>query len=197
MTRGVRTRVAMASIAMCVGCATAPRPAETRAPLDVRELYPLAEGNAWSYDVDTGNGSTTLATTRVDRRSADVATVKTGEATTRYHLSAEGIRVETEDAWLLRTPLQEGASWPARGGRIAELVAIDTEADTPAGRFERCVQVVERGGRLRLEVRTVYCAGVGPVSVVSAMRSDTSDRVLTVSARLRGFRVSPGPARDR
>lgn len=202
MAPRVGSRVAIAAFAMCVACATT-SPAKREVGLDVRELYPLAEGNAWSYDVDAAEGSTTLATTRVDRVEAGVAMVTTGEVTTRYRVSGDGIRVESEDGWLLRAPLRPGASWPARGGRTAEIVALGTQARTSAGTFERCVEVHEHGGQLRLEIRTVYCPGVGPVLVVSTMRSDVSDRVLTVSARLRGFRVSPGPvgppdpARDR
>jgi len=51
--------------------------------------------------------------------------------------------------------------------------------------------VSETGGKLELEVQTVYCASVGPVLVESTMRSNVSDRALTVSARLRGYEVSP------
>jgi hypothetical protein len=71
------------------------------------------------------------------------------------------------------------------------LISTGTTIETPAGAFDRCMEVVETGGKLELEVHTVYCPGVGPVLVVSTMHSNVSDRVATVSAQLRGYDVSP------
>jgi hypothetical protein len=161
------------------------------------DYYPLREGNAWSYDVDTGEPSTTLAITRVEAVDGDVVQVKTAKAVVRYEARPEGIRVLPGDAWLIRAPLREGATWPARGGRTATLFSMHARIETPAGRFAQCMEVVELGGKLELEVRTIYCPGVGPVSITSTMRSKVSDRTLTVSARLRGFSVRPLARSDR
>jgi len=109
----------------------------------------------------------------------------------RNEVLPEGIRVPPSNAWLVRAPLVEGATWPGRGGRTAFLISTGTTVQTPAGAFDRCMEVLETGGKLDLEVRTVYCPGVGPVVVVSTMHSNVSDRVVTVSAQLRGFDVSP------
>jgi hypothetical protein len=155
--------------------------------VDPSELYPLRAGNAWSYDVDTGEASTTLAITRVHAFDGHIAEVHTGRAVVRYEVLAEGIRVPPGDAWLVRAPLVQGATWPGRGGRTARVVSTDTTAETPAGTFDRCVEVLETGGKLELEVRTVYCPGVGPVWLSSTMRSKVSDRIVTVSAKLRGY----------
>jgi hypothetical protein len=77
------------------------------------------------------------------------------------------------------------------------VVSTDTTTETPAGTFDRCLEVLETGGQLELEVRTVYCPGVGPVWLGSTMHSNVSDRVVTVSAKLRGYDVSPAPSSDR
>jgi len=156
----------------------------------------LRTGNAWSYDVDTGEASTTLAITRVEAFDGHIAEVHTGRAVVRYEVLAEGIRVPPGDEWLVRAPLVEGATWPGRGGREARLISIEATAKTPAGTFERCVEVLETGGKLELEVRTIYCPDVGPVWLGSTMRSDVSDRAVTVSATLRGYDVSPLPPSD-
>jgi hypothetical protein len=158
------------------------------APID---FYPLRAGNVWSYDVDTGEPSTTLAITRVEAFDGSIAEVRTANAVTRYELLPDGIRVPPSDAWLIRVPVLQGATWPAPGGRTAELVSTDVVAETPAGRFDGCIEVREVGGKLELEVRTIYCPGVGPVTVSSTMRSNVSERALTVSARLRGYSVIP------
>jgi hypothetical protein len=161
------------------------------AAIDPRDFYPFSPGNAWSYDVDTAEGSTILAVTVVDAFDGRVAEVRTGRAMVRYEARADGIRIPSEDSWLVRAPLHEGATWPSRGGRTARLVSTGVDAETPAGRFGGCIEILETGGQLDLEVATVYCPGVGPVSVRSTMRSKSSDRVITVSARLRGYEVNP------
>ncbi|MFZ1865056.1 MAG: hypothetical protein WAU39_12595 [Polyangiales bacterium] len=177
--------------AACAGHAPAPR-ADT--PLDPSDLYPLSKGNAWSYDVDTGEASRTLGITRVESFDGRIAEVRIGRTVHRYEVTAEGIRIPSQDAWIVRAPLRDGASWPAPGGRTALLRSIHAHAETEAGIFTDCVEVLETGGELELEVTTVYCPGVGPVSVESTMRSKVSDRTMTVSARLRGYSVNPLPA---
>jgi hypothetical protein len=161
--------------------------------VEPRVLYPLQEGNAWSYDVDSGERSTTLAITRVESFDGRRARVRTGEATIEYEMRPEGIYVLSENVWLVRAPLREGATWPARGGRTATVVSMSVRVETAAGPLERCVEVLEVGGDLDLEVRTVYCPGVGPAAIASTMRSRVSERTLTVSARLRGYEVEPTP----
>ncbi len=194
MTSGVRAAAAALCLAACAG--TSPPP-PSHTVIDPGDLYPLQAGNAWSYDVDTGEASTTLAITRVEAFDGRIAEVHTGRAVLRYEVLAEGIRVSPGPAWLVRAPLAEGATWPGRGGRTARLISTNAAVETPAGTFDQCVEVLETGGKLELEVRTVYCPGVGPVSVRSAMRSNVSDRVVTVSAQLRGYHVSLLPSPDR
>jgi hypothetical protein len=179
--------------AACAGREVAPAPSLG----DPRDFYPMNAGNAWSYDVDTGDGTTTLAVTRVESFDGRFAALRTADATIRYEAMAEGIRAATGDAWLLRAPLEVGATWPAPGGREAELLSRRASVTTAAGAFEHCIEVVELGGKLDVEVHTVYCPGVGPVSVSSTMRSSAGDRSLTVFARLRGYRVNPMEAPDR
>jgi hypothetical protein len=189
MTFGVRAAVAIFAFAVaCAGQTPAP---STLAAIEPSDLYPLQTGNAWSYDVDTGDTSTTLGIARVEAFDGRIAEVHTGRAVVRYEVLPEGIRVPPADAWLLRAPLVEGATWPGRGGRTALLISTGITIETPAGAFDRCMEVVETGGKLELEVHTVYCPGVGPVVVVSTMHSNVSDRVATVSAQLRGYDVSP------
>jgi hypothetical protein len=193
MTSGVR----LVAVLLCLAAACAGRspsaPAHTA--IEPSDLYPLQTGNAWSYDVDTGEASTTLAVTRVEAFDGRIAEVRSGRTVVRYEVLAEGIRVPPGDEWLVRAPFEEGATWPGRGGRTARLISTNATVETRAGNFGGCVEVLEIGGKLEVEVRTVYCPGVGPVSLDATMRSDVSDRITTVSAQLRGYDVSPAPAR--
>lgn len=168
---------------------TTPDPLLSIAPID---LYPLRLGNAWSYDVSTGEPLSTLAVTRVETVHGSIVTVRTGQGSVKYDIREEGIHVVSEGVWLFRAPFEEGASWPARGGRTGRLVSTEASIETTAGSFSGCLEVVETGGKLELEVRTVYCPFVGPVAVDSTMRSNVSDRVVSVHARLRGFNVNGG-----
>jgi len=181
----------LASLSLCLVTACASRNAPTPSALGPLDFYPLSAGNAWSYDVDIGEPSTTLAVTRVETFDGRIAEVRTAQAVVRYEVLPDGIRVLPSGAWLIRAPLRLGATWPAPGDRTAELVSTDAVVETLAGRFDRCAEVREVGGELELDVRTVYCPGVGPVSITSTMRSNVSERSLTVSARLRGYSVSP------
>jgi hypothetical protein len=191
--------VLVVAAALCLTTACAPKNPPLASPPAVApsDLYPMQAGNAWSYDVDTGEASTTLAVTRVEAFDGRIAQVRTGRTVVRYEVLAEGIRVPPDDAWLVRAPLDAGATFPGRGGRTARLISTDAVIETRAGTFDRCAEVLETGGQLALEVRTVYCPRVGPVSVDSTMRSNVSDRVVTVSARLRGYDVTPPSSPDR
>jgi len=195
---GMTSFVRFSAASLLIAAACAPKtPAPSSSAIEPADLYPLHAGNAWSYDVDTGEASTTLAVTRVETFDGRIAEVHTGHTVLRYEVLVEGIRVPPRDEWILRAPLEEGATWPGRGGRSARLIATGMRVETLAGTFERCMEVLETGGKLEVEVRTVYCPGVGPVSVDSTMRSNLSDRALTVSARLRGYEVSPVPSSRR
>ena len=174
-----------------LGCSAAAPPTTVVETLDPRDLYPLSLHNGWSYDVDTGAPPVTLGITRVESVNGDRVEVRTGDTLVHYELSPDGIRVPPDDVWLVRAPLRVGATWPAPGGRTATLVALDARADTAAGEFTDCTEVNERGGKLDLEVRTIYCVGVGPVIVTSTLRSNISERSITVTATLRGYRVQP------
>jgi hypothetical protein len=196
MGRGARTvTLTFASIIAGVACGAASTVTQPARSDDPRDFYPLRAGNAWSYDVDTGDSVTTLAITRVEAFDGRIAKVHTARSVLLYEVSAEGIREPDSNAWVLRAPLRDGASWPGRGGRSAQVVAVQSSARTAAGDFDDCVEVLETGGKLELEVRTLYCRGVGPVSVESTMHSTVSERTLTVSARLRGYQLSAAGSR--
>ena len=192
MTLRTRSAGSLKALSLCfaAACAANSAPVATRVELAPIDFYPLRAGSAWSYDVDTGEPSSTLAVTRVVAVDGTIVEVRTANTIARYEVLPEGIRALPGDAWLIRAPVRRGATWPAPGGRTAEVVSTEVAAEPAAGRFDGCAEVRELGGKLDLEVRTVYCPGVGPVSVTSTMQSNVSDRVLTVSARLRGYTVS-------
>lgn len=156
-------------------------------------LYPLRAGAAWSYDVDTGPGGTMLAITRVLTVVDQRVEVTSGTDPVVYELAAEGILRAEDHTWLLKAPIRVGASWPARAGMTAEVTSISERVVTPAGSFEACVRVEERGGERGQEVLTTYCPGVGPVLVESRVALTVSAMPAVVTAMLRGYQVDAAP----
>jgi hypothetical protein len=172
-----------------VGCASAPAAKPTDA-LTPERLYPLAAGSAWSYDVDMGTGEMVLAITRVTEAGGGQASVQGGEGTTRYEIRPDGIYRVAGGGYLLKAPLKVGARWSSGQGMQAEIIKLDAAVESPAGRFTRCVEVLERGASSGALITTTYCPDVGPALVVSELSLQTGE--VKVVARLRGYQIGDG-----
>jgi hypothetical protein len=182
--------VAAALTAACGG-AGGPGPEEPRLdPSSPLALYPLQEGRVWSYDVDTGEGSSTLAITRVVSVRGARVEVSSGSDPVVYELVDGGIR-HGGGGWLLRAPVAEGASWEGRAGRRVRVVADGRTLEVPAGRFEDCATVEERDTDSGRRIETSYCPGVGPVRVVSEVFLEVAGGVQRATGELLGTNL-PG-----
>jgi hypothetical protein len=168
------------------GCASAPAAVPDR-PLTPGRLFPLELGSAWSYDVDTGDGSAVLAVVRVTEAAHGRAVVHGGEGATHYELRPDGVYRQDRDGYLLKAPLQQGAGWDSGRGMRAEITRTDARFESVAGSFAGCVEVIERGAPSGAIITTVYCPDVGPVSVISAL--DLTAGQVRVVATLRGYRI--------
>jgi hypothetical protein len=166
----------------CAGPAQSIRPAADLSPLS---LYPLRQGAAWSYDVDAGDGDLVLTTSRVLRVTTTQVEVMSGQAVLRYAVLADGIQRLDGGTYLLRAPVALDKHWPASMGSEARVTALNQDIQTPAGKFESCVVVIEQGGDSGRKVTTTYCPGVGPAIVVSEM--GVRGKLLRVRATLRGY----------
>lgn len=157
-------------------------------PRGAEAYFPLSEGTAWSYDVDDGVG-TVLAISRVESRSGRRANVvDPAGALVPYEVREDGIFRPDKGVYLLREPLTVGASWTSTAGMTATVRAIDRVVDTPAGRFERCLEVIQEGGEQGLRITTDYCPHVGPVKIVAAMTLGAG-RSASTTGVLRGWVV--------
>lgn len=190
---GLARAAALAAVVVvaagCGGARTAPDHADDRDPLAPRSLYPLAAGRVWSYDVDTGDGLSTLAITRVVSVRGPRVEVSSGSDPVVYEVGPEGIAYPGRDAWLLRAPIAEGATWPGRAGRRATVTDVDATIEVPAGRFRGCVVVAEADPATGRRIRTTYCPFVGPVEVRSELTLDVAGGVQRATARLLGTNV--------
>lgn len=175
-------------IVVLAACGSTQSP-EDAEPVTVDRLYPLAAGQVWSYNVDTGGDEPpTLAISRVVAVEGNRFEIQNNRSdSVRYEVRPEGIFAVATESWLIRNPIEEGREWPAGSGRTARIAAMGLRIETDAGTFERCVRVEEGGGRDGRRIATVYCPDVGPVIVESSMDAQITGRTATVRAELLGY----------
>lgn len=157
------------TVAMMAGCATAPATPEAAAgppPEDAAAYYPFTTGWKWAYNVDRlGDGM--LATYAVVEVRDGTAIVQSGEQKISYALSPEGIArrdgMRSSD-YLLKSPIRTGATWTLEDGQ-AKVATTGQAVTVPAGTFVNCALIEESRTNPQRIGRTVYCAGVGPVSI--------------------------------
>jgi len=162
-------------------------------PLDPANLYPLANGNVWAYDIDTGleDDLPVLGQSRVVAQEGQRFEVSNNRSDpVIYEVRPEGIYRTQNGSWLLRAPIREGAEWEAPLGATARVTSVSEEVDTPSGHFEGCVRIEESGGPSGRETATVYCPGVGPVYLEAVMESRLTRQSVRVVVRLRGYVVA-------
>jgi hypothetical protein len=176
----------MAACAAMFGCATtAPAPGPAAPPPEEATVYyPLAPGWKWAYTLDKAGGAI-LATYSVIDRMGDRAIVKAGEDRLVYAVLPDGIArregLRVGD-YLLKTPVRVGAGWRLATGE-AKVVAVGRDVTVPAGTFPGCATIEEsRSEAERWLVRTVYAAGVGPISIEVQVH-DPGTRVFRTEVR--------------
>ena len=183
---------------LLAACGGAQTPGGGDEPLTAARLYPLAEGNVWSYDVETGVGPPVLAISRVIGERGEVFEVRNdGGDAIEYERRPEGLwRVESE-TWLLRGPIEVGTEWASANGRTARIRSVDERVEVAAGTFEGCVRVDEAGGGDGRGIFTIYCPDVGPVVLETGLQAELSGMRASVRAELRGYMLAEeGAAAD-
>jgi hypothetical protein len=157
-------------LAVLVGCASSGTPAPSAAagppPEDAAAYFPLTAGWKWAYQVEK-DGDKILATYAVLERMTDTAIVQTGQDRLVYAVLPQGIaRREGLGVgdFLLKTPIRAGATWAVSGGE-AKVVTVGRSVTVPAGTFPACATIEETRTDPPRVIRTVYAAGVGPVSL--------------------------------
>jgi hypothetical protein len=159
--------------------------AHSAADLSLGSLYPLHVGCAWSYDVESGDGDSVLATARVLRVQGDEVELQTGQTVLRYLVRPAGIMRVGQAGFLLTSPLQTSGTWASAPEITAHIATLHAQLVTPAGTFQECLVVQEDNARTGQSVATTYCPGVGPARVVSQLQ--VRGQTLRVTALLRGF----------
>jgi hypothetical protein len=192
----LRSLLAVAQCALALGCASAgthaPAPAGPP-PEDAAAYFPLTAGWKWAYELQRG-GDNLLATYAVLNQIGDTVIVETGEERIGYVVSPAGIArrdgLAVKD-FLLKTPIRAGATWALEAGQ-AKVTEVGKTVTVPAGTYPNCATVEEVRHEPERVVRTVYAAGIGPISVEFQTYDPARQRfTMTVRAALRGV-TRPG-----
>lgn len=160
-------RVALLLTILVVGCGpekppdapTAPPPASGSA---VEKYFPLEEGKIYSYVTNEG-GDSGMLVAKVHRTDPTHGELRLSNATKRFVFKPEGVAYD-EGAFILKAPLDVGASWPGEHGGTTKIVSKDASPKVQAGAYKDCIQTVEEGGRPPgSRYTTTYCPDVGMV----------------------------------
>lgn len=160
-----------------------------RGPITAHRLYPMQNENVWSYDVDTGQDTSTLAITRVLDVTNGQVQITSGSDPVFYEIKADGIWKFDQLTWLIKNPIEVGNEWAAPKGATARIAATDERVETVAGKFSRCVRIEERGGSEQRHVDTTYCPDVGPVLIYTQVQLGMVERTVEVKGELRGYSI--------
>lgn len=163
MKRSLRSVVAGCVLVAVAACATPGRaPSSSETPLWKR-LYPLEVGRSWTFQVKRPGGETTTTVTRVAAVEDGAVVMVSGDVSYRYVLRDDGLWRPSQQAYLLKAPIEEGASWPGAVGGTVKVLSTDETVTVPAGTYAHCVVVEENVPEARLVQRHTFCPDVGPV----------------------------------
>ena len=162
-----RAALAVAALIPACGATDGPRPTRPEpslaSPLSpVERYFPLEDGKVYRYDTKDGDVTGMLVATvrRTDRAHGEL---RLSNGIKRFMISTEGVSY-VDGAFLLKAPLELGASWPGEHGGTTRVVATDVALMVPAGRYTSCIRTEEVGGRSPgARYETTFCPGVGIV----------------------------------
>ncbi|MDB4945166.1 MAG: hypothetical protein JWP97_4700 [Labilithrix sp.] len=143
--------------------AAAPNAAKGKPTSSVETYFPLEEGRLYHY-VTTENGDTGMLVARVHRADAQHGELRLSNTSKRFVLGPEGVAYDSGGAFILKAPLEVGATWPGEHGGTTRVSSVDKSPKVPAGSYSGCVETTEEGGRPPgSRYVTTYCPGVGMV----------------------------------
>lgn len=137
-------------------------PAKAKSGTSAETYFPLEEGKMYSYVTSEG-GETGMLVARVHRTDATHGELRLSNATKRFVFTPEGVAYDT-GAFILKSPVDVGASWPGEHGGTTRISTVDAAPKVAAGNYTSCVVTIEEGGRPPgARYTTTYCPGVGMV----------------------------------
>jgi hypothetical protein len=143
---------------------TASAPASApRSGSPVERYFPLEDGRIYHYVTREGD-DTGMLVARVARTGEDRGELRLSNATKRFVYAPDGVAYEGGGAYVLKAPLEVGATWAGEHGGTTRITRTDADVAGLAGRYAGCLETVEEGGRIEgARYASTYCPGVGMV----------------------------------
>jgi len=165
--------IRLVAVAVCVaGCVTTSGAGKGGNGPRAADYYPLAVGNAWSYQLNLLS----------EKHDLEVAIVKEeGGFFVDSHdakLAVDAFGVRDQKRYLLREPIELGTAWTnvvsVSSIERYKIVGVGASCEVPAGHFENCVTVessnrVEEGVVLTNEM--TFAPKVGMVKVATVLET--------------------------
>jgi hypothetical protein len=145
--------------------------------------FPLADGMVYTYTTINEVGEQGLLVARVHRIDGMRGELRfPGTGLKTFEIMPDGVVVHgrgEETSYVLKLPLTVGTSWRGEHGGQSRILNADTVIDTPAGRYESCVQTLEeRMGDRPIRYSTTFCPAVGVVQIEVATGANFEKAVL-------------------
>lgn len=159
-------RVLFATMLLVASCKDPAAPEGARAAIQypaasaADAYFPLVSGHLYHYVTDE-NGEPGMMVATALRTDATHGELHIGSSVKRFALDAKGVAYDG-GAYVLRVPLDVGASWPGEHGGVTRIVANDAPVSVPAGTYGSCLETVEDVVP-EAHYRNTYCPGVGLV----------------------------------
>jgi hypothetical protein len=155
----------------------------------VMDYLPLDDNTVMSFETETeGSAERGILVMQVRRPRTNVVELDVGGKIRRLDLTSDGVKI-VEGGWLLKKPLEVGATFPGQNGAV-RVVSISRSVDVPAGRYKECVETEELGPGARTV--TTFCPLVGIALLeVESLAVDNPGRV-TARLKSHGPRVDLG-----
>ena len=152
----------------CASASTGSDPAPATPPVATtaaERFFPLEEGKIYSYATHD-NEDIGMLVARVHRSDATHGELRLSNATQRFAVLPDGITF-VGGAYVLKAPLDAGASWPGVHGGTTTITSTDVALQVPAGSYAGCLETVEERGRVPgARYETTYCPGIGMALLV-------------------------------
>jgi len=134
--------------------------------------FPLVDGYVYLYATTTERGDDGILIARVHRSGDRDGELRFPSGVKRFRYTTEGVMLADTGAFVLKEPIERGATWRGEHGGQTQVIAVEVTIDVPAGQYTGCVQTLEeRLGDRPVRFISTFCPDVGVVSLEAASGS--------------------------
>lgn len=138
----------------------------------LERFFPLVDGMVYTYQTMNEVGEEGFLVARVFRADPRHGELRFPTGSKTFEYAPDGVVLRErggEAVYVLKQPVQVGATWRGEHGGETKVLSVTASVETPAGRYDGCVQTMEqRLGDRPVRYATTFCPDVGVVSLEAA-----------------------------